>query len=92
MIAAAETAGIEGASLDLGTGIGTAVRRVVEQIWELAEAEGNIQPGARPYRTGAAMHLVADADHTAQLTGWRATTPLEEGLRVTLEHLKAQVE
>ncbi len=86
MIAAAEAEGIEGASLDLGTGIGTPVRRVVQRIWNLAGAEGSIRPGARPYRTGAAVHLVADADRTAQLTGWRATTHLEEGLRITMNH------
>jgi nucleoside-diphosphate-sugar epimerase len=88
MIATAETAGIEGASLDLGTGVGTPVRRVVQQIWKLADAEGSIRPGAHPYRTGAAVHLVADADHTAQLTGWRAKTRLEEGLRITMKRSK----
>lgn len=84
MMAAAETAGIEGASLDLGTGEGIAVRRAVEMIWDLAEAEGTIRPGALPYRTGAPVHLVADADHTAALIDWRATTPLEEGLQTTI--------
>jgi nucleoside-diphosphate-sugar epimerase len=92
MIAAAETAGLEGKSLDLGTGIGTPVRRVVEQVWQLAEGEGSVRPGARPYRTGAAMHLVADAERTARLTGWRATTPLKEGLRITMKRLKGQVQ
>jgi len=91
MIAAAVAAGIEGTSLDLGTGRGTAVWRVVEQIWKLAEAEGSVQRGARPYRTGAAMHLVADADRTARLISWRATTPLEEGLQITMKQLEAQV-
>lgn len=91
MIAAAGAAGIEGATLDLGTGIGIEVRRVVEQIWQLADGEGDVQPGARPYRTGSAVHLVADADRTARLTGWRATTPLERGLRKTLEQLQSQM-
>lgn len=91
MIAAAETAGIEGATLNLGTGIGTEVRYVVEQIWQLADAEGRIQPGARSYRTGSPVHLIADADRTAQLTGWRAKTPLERGLRTTMQHLKSDM-
>jgi nucleoside-diphosphate-sugar epimerase len=91
MIATARTVGLDGTSLDLGTGIGTAVRHVVQQIWQLTEAEGRVQPGVRPYRTGAAVHLIADADRTARFTGWRARTSLDEGLRTTMDHLKVQL-
>jgi nucleoside-diphosphate-sugar epimerase len=87
MLATAKAAGIEGASLDLGTGAGRAIRHVVERIWQLTNAKGRIQLGALSYRPGEAMHLVADADRTARLTGWRATTPLDEGLRATLGSL-----
>jgi nucleoside-diphosphate-sugar epimerase len=88
MLAAAETAGIEGASLDLGTGIGQPIRLVVDRIWQLTDAKGQVQLGALSYRPGEAMHLVADADRTAELTGWRATTKLEEGLRATIGSLQ----
>ncbi|MGD2104651.1 MAG: NAD(P)-dependent oxidoreductase [Anaerolineae bacterium] len=88
MIAAAEAEGVAGESLDLGTGTGIAVRNVVERIWELAGAEGAIRLGALPYRTGSAMHLVADAERTAQLTGWQATTRLDAGLRATMKQVK----
>jgi nucleoside-diphosphate-sugar epimerase len=91
MIATADTEGIEGERLDLGTGIGSPVRRVVEHIWALADAEGSIQPGALPYRSNTPMHLVADAERTARLTGWRATVPLLEGLKTTMEHLESQM-
>jgi nucleoside-diphosphate-sugar epimerase len=90
MVATAEAAGIEGRSLDLGTGTGRAVRHVVARIWQLTDAKGQVQAGALSYRQGEAMHLVADADRTAQLTGWRATTPLDEGLRATLESLQSR--
>ena len=91
MITIAETEGIEGERLDLGTGIGTPIRRVVEHIWSLAGAEGSMQPGALPYRSSAAMHLVADAERTSQLSGWRATTPLVEGLKATMVHVRSQM-
>jgi len=87
MAAAAMTAG-EGQSLDLGTGRGTPVREVVENLWDLTRARGDIQAGALPYRRGSAMHLVADADRTAEMIGWRARTPLEKGLRITVAALK----
>jgi UDP-glucose 4-epimerase len=88
MLAAAKAAGIEGASLDLGTGTGRAIRHVVERIWQLTNAKGQIRLGALSYRSGEAMRLVADADRTSRLTGWRATTPLEEGLRATIGSLQ----
>ncbi len=83
--AIAKAPGIEGQSLDLGTGQAHAVRQVVGRIWEMLGARGRILPGALPYRLGEVMHLVADADRTARLTGWRAKIGLEEGLRRVIE-------
>jgi nucleoside-diphosphate-sugar epimerase len=87
MMSAAEAPEIEGKSLDLGTGVGCAIRRVVDQIWQLTDAGGEVCAGALPYRSGRPMRLVADAERTAQLTGWRATTPLDEGLSATIQSL-----
>jgi UDP-glucose 4-epimerase len=91
MLAAAEANGIEGTSLDLGTGTGHAIRRVVERLWQLAHAGGQLRPGALDYRPGEAMCLIADAERTFQLTGWRATTSLETGLRATIESFQPYV-
>jgi UDP-glucose 4-epimerase len=85
MLAAAEAPGIEGESLDLGTGLAHSARQVVELVWAMTEARGQVLPGALPYRPGAVMHSVADADRTARLTGWRAQVGLEDGLRRTIE-------
>jgi nucleoside-diphosphate-sugar epimerase len=87
MMAAAQAPKIEGKSLDLGTGAAHTIRSVVDQIWRLTGAEGEVRVGALPYRSGGPMRLVADAERTAQLTGWRATTPLEEGLCATIQSL-----
>ncbi len=84
LLAAACTPGIEGQSLDLGTGVPRSLRQVVEQVWALANGTGQVLAGALPYRRGEARLLVADADRTARLTGWRATTDLETGLRQTI--------
>jgi nucleoside-diphosphate-sugar epimerase len=85
LLAAAESPGIEGCSLDLGTGQVTMVREVVERIWAMTGAGGRILVGALPYRPGAVMCLVASADRTARLTGWRAQVGLDEGLRRTID-------
>ncbi|MFW6136322.1 MAG: NAD-dependent epimerase/dehydratase family protein [Chloroflexota bacterium] len=87
MVAAAQAPDIEGESLDLGTGAGHTIRSIVDRIWRLTGAEGMVRVGALPYRSGGPMRLVADAERTAELVGWRATTPIEEGLRATIRSL-----
>jgi nucleoside-diphosphate-sugar epimerase len=84
-LAVAAAPGIDGCSLDLGTGQVHTLRRVVERIWTMTGAQGRVLPGALPYRPGDIMHLAADADRTARLTGWRARVGLDQGLRRTIE-------
>ncbi len=88
LLACAEAPGVEGRSLELGTGQAHAVRGVVERIWTLTGARGRIRSGALPYRAGEVMHIVADADLTAQLIDWKAQVDLEDGLRRTVEAMK----
>jgi nucleoside-diphosphate-sugar epimerase len=88
MLTAAKTPGIEGHSLDLGTGRVHPIRDVIERIWAMTGAQGRILAGALPYRPGEVMHLVAAAERTAQLIGWQARVELEEGLRRTIEKIK----
>lgn len=88
-LALALAEGIEGQSLDLGTGVATPVRHVVERVFALmgAETSGRPQIGALPYRPGIVWELVADAQRTAQRTGWRAQTGLDQGLQRTIAAL-----
>ncbi|MDY7080213.1 MAG: NAD(P)-dependent oxidoreductase [Chloroflexota bacterium] len=85
MLTAAITPGIDGESLDLGTGQIHTIYQVVERIWAMTGARGHILAGALPYRPGEVMRMIADAGRTARLTGWRATIPLKEGLSRTLQ-------
>ena len=88
LMALALAEGIEGQSLDLGTGVATPVRHVVERIFALTESKGRPQIGALPYRPGLVWEQVADAGRTQKLTGWRAAVPLEEGLWATIAALR----
>jgi nucleoside-diphosphate-sugar epimerase len=83
-LAAAMADDIEGTTLDLGTGRATPVRNVVERIFKLTKSAGRPRIGALPYRPGAVSELVADAERTANLTGWRAKVGLDEGLQLTV--------
>lgn len=77
--------GLEGESLDVGTGQACSVYEVVDRLWRMVGARSRVLAGALPYRPGEVMHLVADADRTARLAGWRAQVALEAGLRRTVE-------
>ena len=92
LLAAADAPGVEGEGLDLGTGIARPIRQVIQRVWELAGGTGRVLPGALPYRPGEVMRIVADADRTARLTGWRAQVGLEEGLRRTIGSRQADDE
>jgi UDP-glucose 4-epimerase len=85
LLVVADVPGIEGHSLDLGTGQVHTLREVVERIWAMTEAQGRVLPGALQYRPCDVMHLAADAERMASLTGWRASVELVEGLRRTIE-------
>jgi len=85
LLVAAEAPGVEGRSLDLGTGQVHTVREVVGRIWAMTGARGRILAGALSYRPGEVMHLAANADRTARQVCWRARVGLEEGLHYTID-------
>ena len=78
-VARAELASAD--SIDIGTGEGIPLREVVQMLFDLSGGEGRPLFGALPYRRGEDMNMVADADRTERLIGWRARTGMEEGLR-----------
>jgi nucleoside-diphosphate-sugar epimerase len=88
-LAAATARGVDGATFDIGVGRLTSVRRVVETIVELlgptpgAPAFGRVQ--VRPLE----QEIHVDPDVAAAALGWRARTPLVEGLRRTIDWYRA---
>ena len=90
-VAAAEAPGMEGHTIDIGSGALTSVRRIVELIVEyVGPGTGRPVFGALPQRPTEQL-VETDVDETARVLGWRATTGLEEGLRQTVESYRAQL-
>ena len=83
--AAAGAAGAEadGRTFDIGSGELTSVREVAEEIRAIVGG-GDLRFGAQPDRPRE-QEPVADPEPAAHALGWRATTPLTEGLRRTVE-------
>lgn len=86
-VAASCAPGIEGRTIDIGTGSLTSVRDVVAAI---AEYAGGPSPtyGAVAVRP-MERTVPVDSELARQLLGWTATTPLREGLRQTVEWIRS---
>jgi nucleoside-diphosphate-sugar epimerase len=82
-LAAAERPGLEGETLDVGSGRLVTVREVAERVAALADPAVPLRFGTVPARR-LEQTRVADVENTARRLGWRARTPLEEGLRTTV--------
>jgi UDP-glucose 4-epimerase len=83
LLAAAVATGIEGQTIDVGTGTLTTVRAVVEQLAEKTAPGGPLRFGALAERPMEQVRA-ADVARSQQLIGWCATTPLSDGLDATI--------
>jgi UDP-glucose 4-epimerase len=86
---AATTPGIEGKSIDLGTGSLVSVRDIVDRLVNIAGTKVEPLFGVLPDRP-AENEVAANSATASELLGWKATTSLESGLRQTFEWFKAQ--
>ena len=84
LLAAAETDGLAGQTVDVGSGELVTVRSVVEHLNRLTGSPVTLEFGRLPDR---AMERVraADVERTVAQMGWRPTVSLEEGLRRTVQ-------
>jgi len=87
LLALAIAPGVEGATLDLGSGELVTVRAVVERICRALGVEGP-DVGALPDRAGEAVRR-ADVDATFARAGWRPEVGLDDGLARTIEWYRA---
>lgn len=72
-------------AFNVGTGRGIRLRELAERIAELIGVRSLLRIGALPDRAGEPPRIVADVSKIRQATGWSAQTPLDEGLRQTIE-------
>jgi UDP-glucose 4-epimerase len=89
-IDAASVQDIEGRTIDIGCGLVTSVREIVQLIVEsVGPTAGRPVFGKVPVRP-LEQEVDVDAEATAQVLGWRATTSLEEGVRATVAGFRDQ--
>lgn len=83
-LAAASAQNVEGRTLDIGSGTTVSVRRIAERLAEMINPALELRFGAVPTRALEAQP-VADVAETYRWTGWKPMTPLESGLRQTVD-------
>lgn len=93
-VLAAEAPGIDGATIQLGTGRSESVGELFRLACELLGVEARPIEEASRVRPDASEVLVLQSDpaRARALLGWEATTSLEEGLRRTIAWLREHPE
>ncbi|MFP4501388.1 MAG: NAD-dependent epimerase/dehydratase family protein [Candidatus Hydrogenedentota bacterium] len=75
-----------GATLNLGSGVGTSVRELFDITARLTDFAG--APELAPLRKGEIAHICITGDKAAEQLGWTPEVGIEEGLRRTVAHIR----
>lgn len=83
--------GLDGATVDVGSGESSTIRDIVERLVQFIDPEITPAFGARDDRPMERV-VLADVERSARLLGWRPKTSLEEGLKRTIESYRPLVQ
>lgn len=84
LIAIAQSELLNGSTVDLGSGAQMTVREIVEKLDALIDSKIHPQFGAVATRKMEQIR-VAKRKQTRELTGWKAETSIDEGLKSTIQ-------
>ena len=91
LIGCAQTSGIDGCTVELGSGEMHSIREIVQQLSDLVACPIGPQFGALPDRPLERVKK-ANIAELHRLIGWRPSTSLRAGLASTIEWYRKQVE
>jgi len=83
-VAASETTGVVGTTINVCSGVETRVRDLAAAVATLARSDAGVAVGSLPPRKGEADVLSGDPTRARRLLGFSTRTPLEEGLERSL--------
>lgn len=84
LIRAATIPAARGEVINIGTGVQMPISELVELIFALSDARGKPLPGAIADRPNDMQAYAADITRAGKVLGWAPQTPLEIGLRHTI--------
>lgn len=86
LLAAATVPSLDGEVFNISTGCETSVRAAAELVLELADGEGGVAFGARPYRAHELWESSGDPSKARDRLQWSAATSLRDGLARTISY------
>lgn len=89
LLAAAHVSGVEGCTIDLGSGMMVSVSEVVERIVKLVGSSVTPSFGAMPDRPAEEIRAAA-LGYAYDKIGWKPATPLQQGLARTIAWYRKQ--
>lgn len=90
LLLAGDTPDAAGEIINIGSGVTITVRRLVEEVAAQFEDAGNLVVfGARPYRPDEMWFQGTRTEKAERLLGWKATTPLNEGIARVVDWYRA---
>jgi nucleoside-diphosphate-sugar epimerase len=89
-LTASSAPGLNGTTLDLGTGELTTVKSVIDELAAAIGTDAIPLFGALPDRPFE-NEVAANTASAAERLGWRATTSLKDGLRQTVDWYRSQL-
>jgi NAD dependent epimerase/dehydratase len=92
-VALADAAEAAGTVTNLATGVGVSVGELVERIGRIVGRSVPVEQTADRRRPAASevYRLLGSAKHARELAGWQARTTLDDGLRQTVEWVRANL-
>jgi nucleoside-diphosphate-sugar epimerase len=90
-LALAQASGVEGATLDLGSGSLVSIRELIGELALLVGSGAKVEFGALPDRPFEPVRFAKTAE-TFGRTGWKPEVSLKEGLRRTVDWYREKLE
>lgn len=81
---------MDGRTIDVGSGRLTTIRCIIDHIVAILGSDVSVQYGAVADRPLERRHA-ADIEETRRMTGWSATTPLQDGLVRTIAWYRTEL-
>ena len=93
-IKAAEAEGVEGQTINLGTGTEVTIGELAEKIIQIIGRPVQIENDPERMRPGKSevMRLLSDNSLARNMIGWQPEVPLEEGLRQTVDWVEKHLQ
>jgi nucleoside-diphosphate-sugar epimerase len=91
LIAAACAPDVEGAIINLGSGLNHSLRDVARRIWDLADAQSQLLIGARESTAEELYDTWADIELGQRLLEWKPNISIESGLERTIDYAREQL-